>query len=116
MSGEMTEGRKVGEMLRILNYIYSQSKTVEVTPGLAKIWIDQLHGFSLAQCQQAAKALLREKTYGEPRFSDFWECLKKVAYRPARYNPWCEEKGRIERAADVLQRLEIGCEERKLLE
>lgn len=104
---EMTRSRKITEMMKILSYIYAQSRSVEVTPLLAQMWVEQVSGFSLRQCWSAAKELFRTKSFGEPKFSDFWEILKKQNSQ-ANYNPWGQETPRLIRAVDVVNKLRVG--------
>lgn len=109
---EMTRDRKIGEITRVLTYIYAQWR-VEVTPILAKAWIDQLHGFSLRQTWAAAKLLMTKKTFGEPKFSDFYECLKEVASVPRTYNPWAVQESKLvkyEPTKEMSNKLELSDE------
>jgi hypothetical protein len=75
------------EIRKLLLFVYFEwSKAI--TAELETFWLENLRGVKPALCWKAARLLVREKSFGEPKFQDFWACLKRVAprCRPA-YNP-----------------------------
>ncbi len=86
----MNEKEKQAELIKLLTYIFVESGK-EITPELLAFWRRNIKGLNRKLCWKAADLLAKTKTYGEPRFGDFFTAYKKIekAYAPKKpYNPW----------------------------
>jgi hypothetical protein len=78
----LTEQEKLREVAKLVTYIYSQYD-LKLTPLLIKQWRDWLSGCDIKLCWKAARELALRKSFGAPKFSDFFAVLKEVA--PKKY-------------------------------
>lgn len=49
----------------------------EIDEDLVTFWLHALRGMHVPSCEQAAKLLVKTKTYGEPKIADFVEVYKE---------------------------------------
>ena len=85
------EKQKKIEAMRLLVFIY-QEWPKEISDDSIAWWVENLRGVSFPDAWRAAKLLVREKSYGEPKFQDFWRCLVACTQRCSglgAYNPHC---------------------------
>ena len=83
-----TEKRdKVRKLLGAIYYEWSKP----ITPNLIAYWRKQLSGMNIEFAFAVAKELTRRKTYGEPKFQDFWNLAREMSRREKieePYSPW----------------------------
>lgn len=87
---EMKPQKKRDEVTKILAFIYFEWGK-PVTDEMVAYWLMNLKGMSKNFAWKVAHELVRRKTYGEPKFQDFWQLAqelsdKKQIMQP--YNPW----------------------------
>lgn len=100
----MTEQEKIQEIKKLLTFIYFEWHK-EITPKLIAYWKNMLVGIDRKDAWQTARKLVETKTFGEPKFQDFAECLKEITVKPRKYNPWCEAKPTREITRHVMKNI-----------
>lgn len=91
----MNQHEKRVEITKLLTFIYHEWGKA-VTREDIEFWMVQLQGVSRGLAWKAAKELVRRKTYGSPKFQDFWSVLTEIAPRRLRYN------GRMESTEEIV--------------
>lgn len=92
----MTQQQKKLEIAKLLTYIWHEWGK-QVTEKDIEFWLSQLHGISRALCWKAAHELVKRKTFGIPKYQDFFQVLCEVAPRQrGTYN------GRVETTESIL--------------
>lgn len=93
---EMSEQKKRDEITKILALIYYEwGKSID--QELITYWCGNLRGMSKDFVWKVARELIRRKTYGEPKFQDFWNLAKELSGRKLigpHYNPWALPESR----------------------
>lgn len=86
-----TEQQKKAAVIKILALVYFETGQ-EITGELAAFWRSNLRGLNMDLCLRLAEGFGRVKTYGEPRFQDFFLAYKALEAEYIRmrrpYNPW----------------------------
>ena len=68
-------------------------------------WLNMLKGVDKKEAIAAAKYMNTRKTFGEPKFQDFWQALTDLRNSmPRPYNPWQTQQP--EPLGKVLRRME----------
>lgn len=100
----MNESRKLNEIRKLLAFIYFEWQK-PITKELIGYWGSMLQGITPESAWKAARKLAETKTFGEPKFQDFAECLKEITVKPRKYNPWCEAKPTREITRHVMKNI-----------
>lgn len=81
--------------MKLLSFLYFEWAK-PITDDMVLYWLTNLRGFSLAFAWRVARQLVRTKTFGEPRFQDFYQLAvamsRRCPIRPA-YNPHVAQSG-----------------------
>jgi hypothetical protein len=91
----MNDTEKRLEITKILTYIYHEWGKA-VTKQDIDFWLSQLQGVSRQVAWSAAHELVKRKTFGIPKFQDYWATMLEVAPRKTTYN------GRLESTEHIL--------------
>ena len=86
---EMKLQKKRDEITKILTMIYFEWGK-PVTEELVSYWVQNVHGMHKEFVWAVARELIKNKTFGEPKFQDFWQLALKMSSRvtiPVPYNP-----------------------------
>jgi hypothetical protein len=111
------------ETMKLLAFIY-QEWNKEITEDLISFWRENLRGCNKQLVWKAAREMVRVKTFGEPKFQDFYQTMKEHAPRiRPQYTPWGNPESTREiiiglpdsTPRDEVGRLMIGLNGRKLL-
>lgn len=74
----MNEQQKRREVEKLLAFVYAEWGKA-ITDELVSLWLLQLKGVDRKLAWKAAEELGKRKTYGEPKFQDFWAVLNEIA-------------------------------------
>lgn len=78
MRRNVNDAEKVREVKKLLAYVYAEwGKAID--DALVAFWLRQLKGVDRKLAWKAAEELAKRKTYGEPKFQDFWAVLNEIA-------------------------------------
>ncbi len=84
---EMKPQKKRDEATKILAFIYFEWGK-PVTDDVIAYWLGNLRGMSKDFAWKVARALVRRKTYGEPKFQDFWTLAQEMSGRRQILQPY----------------------------
>lgn len=90
----MNEQQKRDEAFKILSVIYFEWGK-EITEEIISYWATGMRGMSKAFAWKVASELIRRKTFGEPKFQDFWHLALELSRREKirrLHNPRCIQK------------------------
>ena len=72
-----SEEKKRAEVKKLLFFIYKEWRK-DVTENMIDDWLVVLKGVRRSDVRLAALLLRRQKTYGEPKTQDLFDCIERV--------------------------------------